>query len=75
MNADFPNTYTLSYPGVPTAVPFGSFATPTITTLRGGGFLWYELAGNQTAPQLLRLQNNGGSFPNADLRIAVARIQ
>jgi hypothetical protein len=75
LNADFPSTYTLPYPLVPQARSFGSFAPVGVTTLRGGGVLWYEISGTQTAAQLLRLQASGGGTPSTDLRIAVARLQ
>jgi hypothetical protein len=75
MNADFPSTYTLPYPLVPQARSFGTFAPVAVTTLRGGGVLWYEISGTQTAAQLLRLETNGGGQPSANLRIAVARLQ
>ena len=63
-----------AYPLVPTAVPFGSFTATAITTMRGGGMLWYEFSGMQTANQLLRLQGNGGAL-SADLRMAIVRVQ
>lgn len=75
LNADFPSTYTLPYPLVPQARSFGSFAPVAVTTLRGGGVLWYEISGTQTAAQLLRLETNGGGAPSSTLRIAVARLQ
>ncbi|HEV7587007.1 MAG TPA: IPT/TIG domain-containing protein [Longimicrobium sp.] len=75
LNADFPATYTLAYPLVPQARTFGTFAPVGIITMRGGGVLWYEISGTQTAPQLLRLETNGGGTPTSSLRIAVARLQ
>ena len=75
LNADFPGTYTLPYPLVPQARTFGSFGPVAVTTMRGGGVLWYEISGTQTAAQLLRLQASGGGTPSTDLRIAVARLQ
>lgn len=75
LNADFPSTYTLPYPLVPQARSFGTFAPVAVTTLRGGGVLWYEISGTQTAAQLLRLETNGGGLPSSTLRIAVARLQ
>jgi hypothetical protein len=75
LNADFPATYTLAYPLVAQARTFGTFAPVGITTMRGGGVLWYEISGTQTAPQLLRLETNGGGAPSSSLRIAVARLQ
>lgn len=76
-NADFSaqGSFTAVYPQTPAQFSFGSFNTATITTLRGGGVLWYEISGTQTAPQLLRLENNGGTFPSSNLRLAVTRIQ
>lgn len=75
LNTDFPATYTLAYPLVPQARSFGSFSPVAVATLRGGGVLWYEISGTQTAPQLLRLQSSTGGTPSTDLRIAVARLQ
>jgi len=75
LNADFPGTYSLVYPLVPQQRTFGSFAPVAVTTLRGGGVLWYEFSGTQTAPQLLRLQSDVGGTPSTNLRIAVARLQ
>lgn len=75
LNADFPATYTLAYPLVPQQRAFGDFALASITTLRGGGVLWYELSGTQTLNQLLRLETNGGGLPSSSLRIAIARLQ
>lgn len=63
-----------AYPLTPIAVPFGSFTATAITTMRGGGMLWYEFSGMQTANQLLRLQGNGGSL-SSDLRMAIVRVQ
>jgi len=75
LNADFPATYTLPYPLVPQARSFGTFAPVAVATLRGGGVLWYEFSGTQTAPQLLRLLSDVGGTPSTNLRIAVARLQ
>ncbi|MEO8621873.1 MAG: hypothetical protein ABI625_12460 [bacterium] len=75
LNTDFPSTYTLAYPLVPQARAFGTFAPVAVTTLRGGGVLWYVITGTQTLNQLLRLEINGGGQPSASLRLAVARIQ
>ncbi|HEX9935725.1 MAG TPA: IPT/TIG domain-containing protein [Longimicrobium sp.] len=76
-NADYAGTgsFTQVYPAVPAQFAFGSFNATTITTLRGGGVLWYEISGNHTAPQLLRLQTNTGGLPSSTLRVAVTRIQ
>lgn len=76
-NADYAGTGSFSqvYPSVPAQFSFGSFNATTITTLRGGGVLWYEISGNHTAAQLLRLQTNTGGLPSSTLRVAVTRIQ
>ncbi|MDB4917138.1 MAG: Ig domain protein group 2 domain protein [Gemmatimonadetes bacterium] len=75
LNADFPATYTLPYPLVPQARTFGAFSPVGITTLRGGGVLWYELTGTSSQSQLLRLEANGGGLPTTNLRMAVMRLQ
>jgi hypothetical protein len=75
LNADFPATYTLPYPLVPQARSFGTFAPVGVTTLRGGGVLWYEISGTQSAAQLLRLETNGGGLPSSSLRLAITRVQ
>jgi len=76
LNTD-PNAsgFTLAYPLVPTQLSFGSFTATALTTMRGGGAVWYEISGTQSKAQLLRLQTNTGGFPSANLRIAVTRIQ
>jgi hypothetical protein len=75
LNADFPSTYTLGFPQAPGQYAFGSFTAPAITTLRGGGVLWYEISGTHTQAQLLRLQGSGGGAVPSDVRIAIARVQ
>ncbi|HKY98121.1 MAG TPA: IPT/TIG domain-containing protein, partial [Gemmatimonadaceae bacterium] len=76
-NADFSGggQFTSVYPAIPVPVTFGSFNTAAITTMRGGGVLWYEFSGTQTANQLLRLQSNLGGAPSSDLRVAIVRVQ
>ncbi len=75
LNTDFPATYTLPYPLVPQARTFGSFLPVAVTTLRGGGILWYEISGTQTLGQVLRLETNGGGLPSSNLRLAITRLQ
>jgi len=75
LNSDFPGTYALPYPVVPQARTFGSFAPVGVTTMRGGGMMWYEISGTQTAAQLLRLETNGGGQPSSSLRLAITRVQ
>jgi hypothetical protein len=75
LNTDFPATYTLPYPLTGTAVSFGSFAPIGVTTMYGGGALWYQFSGTQTAAQIVRLQANGGGALNANMRMAIVRVQ
>jgi len=74
-NADFSGTYTTPYPLVPVARSFGSIAPIDVATMYGGGILWYQLSGNQTKAQLLRLQGNGGAPISSNLRLAVVRVE
>jgi hypothetical protein len=64
-----------AYPSVPIPATFGSFTPAPITTLRGGGYVMYEISGTQTAAQLLRLTGSGGAAIPSTVRVAVARIQ
>lgn len=75
LNTDFSGTYSLAYPLTGTAVSFGSFSTISTTTIYGGGGLWYQFSGTQTAPQLVRLQANGGGALSSNMRMAVTRVQ
>ena len=75
LNTDFPATYTLPYPLAPQARTFGSFAPVAVTTLRGGGVVWYEVTGTQAVSQLLRLETSGGGVPSSPLRLAISRLQ
>ncbi|MFS3127040.1 Ig-like domain-containing protein [Nocardioides sp. Bht2] len=75
LNTDFPSTYTLAYPHVPAALSFGEFSPTAATTLRGGGFLTYQISGTQGADQLLRLTAPGGAPVSSTLRVAVVRVE
>ncbi|WP_343993664.1 Ig-like domain-containing protein [Nocardioides dubius] len=75
MNADFPSTYSLPYPQVPVEYGFGPFSASAITTLRGGGFLSYQISGTQTEAQLLQLTSNTGGAPASTLRLAITRVE
>ncbi len=75
LNSDLPATYTLAYPLQPTGLSFGAFNAPAITTLRGGGALFYSLSGTQTAAQTLWLRTSGDKAPNDSLRIRVLRVE
>lgn len=74
LNADFPGTYTLAYPQQSAQFVFGSFDASPITTLRGGGVLWYELSGTQMDAQVLRLEGNGGNALPSSVRVAILRL-
>ncbi len=76
LNTD-PNAsgFTLAYPHVPTQLSFGTFNPTAVTTMRGGGFVTYEISGTQTAPQLVRVQGSGGTAIPSTARIAITRIQ
>lgn len=75
LNQDLPSTYTMAYPLAPTQFGFGTFTANSITTLRGGGVLWYELSGSHTKAQLLRMQGNSGAAVPTTLRLAITRVQ
>jgi len=76
LNTDFPGTYTLSYPLQPTSLTLGTAFAPVNTTIMyGGGVLWYQLSGEHTEPQLIRLRGNGGAALSSNVRIAIARVQ
>jgi hypothetical protein len=75
LNADFPGTYTVAFPLIPTPLSFGTFAPLASATMRGGGQRYYEFSGTHSAAQLLRLEASGGGTPSTNLRVAVARLQ
>ncbi len=75
LNTDFPGTYTLAYPLQPTSFAFGSVSAVNVTTMYGGGVLWYQFSGTHTQPQLIRLLGNNGATLSSNVRIAVARVQ
>ncbi|HEX9937837.1 MAG TPA: IPT/TIG domain-containing protein [Longimicrobium sp.] len=75
LNADLPASYTTPFALVPTPLSFGSVASLSTLTMRGGGTRYYEFSGTHSAAQLLRLEANGGGTPSTNLRLAVARIQ
>ncbi|HEU4456405.1 MAG TPA: IPT/TIG domain-containing protein [Longimicrobium sp.] len=76
LNAD-PNAsgFTPAWPSVPVAATFGSFTPAPVATLRGGGYVTYEISGTQAAPQLLRLTGASGAAIPSTVRVAVTRIQ
>jgi hypothetical protein len=72
---DFPGSYSATYPVVPTPFSFGAFSPVNVTELQGGGVLWYEVSGTQSAAQLIRMLGNaGGSLPSS-IRMAITRVQ
>jgi hypothetical protein len=75
LNTDFPSTYTLAYPVTGTSVSFGNFGPLGVTTVRGGGILWYNLNGTQSGAQLVKLQANGGGAVSSNIKIAISRVE
>ena len=75
LNTDFPATYTLAYPAQGTSLAFGSFGPISVTTMYGGGLLWYQISGTQNNAQILRLAANGGGPLSSTIRIAIARLR
>jgi hypothetical protein len=75
LNTDFPASFTLAFPLVPTPLSFGSVAPLVSLTMRGGGTRYYEFSGTHSAAQLLRLEASGGGTASSSLRVAVARLQ
>ena len=74
LNHDLPQSFPEAYPLAPIPLTFGPAVSPSIT-LYGGSAVWYELAGVQTAPQLLRLAGETGKKVPSTLRLAIARLQ
>lgn len=75
MHADFPGTFTETYPLAPQTVGFGPFTPLNVTNVAGGGVAYFELTGTQNAPQLLKLTSLVGGAPPSNLRVAVARVK
>ena len=75
LNTDFPSTYTVGYPLVPTPLSFGKFAAVGQNTMYGGGVLWYQLSGTHTQPQIVRLLGASGVALSSNVRIAITRVQ
>jgi hypothetical protein len=64
----------LAYPSVPDSYSFGTFTTPNVGNLLGGGVKLFTLVGMQTQPQLLRLTgSNGGALPGS-VRLSIVRV-
>ena len=76
LNADpsWSGRFNTPYPVARTAVSYGSF-TVTRTGLRGGGHLFVELQGTQSAPQLLVLRGPSGAALSPLARLAIVRVQ
>jgi hypothetical protein len=58
-------------------VSFGNFATgtSTVSNLKGGGFVAWELSGAQLGPQALAIRSTSGGAPPANVGLAIVRIQ
>ncbi len=74
MRADFPTTYTRSYPLEPRPVSFGGFEI-SVPAIGAGSFTMVDLSGGTASRQLLELVATSGGTPPATLRVAIARIQ
>jgi hypothetical protein len=73
--ADFPSASFASWPLLPYARGFGTFALD-VSNVRPGTSAIVELSGTATAKQLLELKANGSSAAApAELRIAIVRVQ
>jgi uncharacterized protein YjdB len=69
--------FPLQWPMQPRQVTFGTFATgsSTVSDLKGGGFVAFELSGAQAGPQALAIRSNSGGAPPANVGMAIVRIQ
>jgi uncharacterized protein YjdB len=58
-------------------VSFGTFAAgvSTVSNLKGGGFIAWEMSGAQAGPQALAIRSNSGGPPPASVGMAIVRIQ
>ncbi len=74
MRADFPTTYTRSYPLEPRVVPFGGFEL-SVPAIGAGSFTLFDVSGGTATRQLLELVSTTGGPPPATLRVAIARLQ
>lgn len=58
-------------------VPFGNFTTPqsTVSNLKGGGFVAFEMSGLQAGPQAIGVRSTSGGAPPSNVGLAIVRIQ
>ncbi|HEX2207690.1 MAG TPA: IPT/TIG domain-containing protein [Longimicrobium sp.] len=75
LKTDFPGTYPRATPILPQTVAFGGFAPLSVGNLYGGGVAYFEISGTHMQPQLLQLAGSGGGALNANVRMAIARLQ
>jgi hypothetical protein len=66
---------TAAYPSVPDNYSFGTFTTPNVSNLRGGGVKLFQVSGTQTQPQLLRLLGSSGAALPSTVRLSIVRVQ
>jgi hypothetical protein len=64
-----------AYPSTPDSYTFGTFTTPNVTNLRGGGVKLFQISGTQTQPQLLRLAGASGVALPSSVRLSIVRVQ
>lgn len=58
-------------------VPFGTFTTlqSTVSNLKGGGFVAFEMSGLQAGPQAIGIRSTSGGAPPSNVGLAIVRIQ
>lgn len=67
-------SYPLAWPVTPAQLSFGGVSLAP-NGVYGGGILWYQISGTQTARQLLRLTSTTGGTVSSNFRVAVVRVQ
>jgi hypothetical protein len=67
-------SYPTPFPIKPTLVNFGSFDTDNVS-IRGGAHAFYEISGNATSEQMLRIRSASGGPVSPDVRLAIVRLQ
>jgi hypothetical protein len=73
LHTALPSSFPEVFPLAPVALSFGTVTTPSIS-IAGGGAVWYELSGPQTAAQLVRLGDGAGQTLANNLRLAIVRL-
>jgi hypothetical protein len=74
LNTDLPSTFTQPFPLKSRSAGFGQFIID-ISGVRGGSMSIFEIAGTQSAKQLLEFKGAAGTEFPAEFRINIARVQ